>query len=146
MTEEVTERKHKRGHIHHKFTVEEDQSLKEIIARYGTTDWSMIAAKMPKRNARQCRERWLNYLNPDLNTDEWTPDEDKRLLDLHSQLGCRWVQITRAFPNRTDTMIKNRFNMLQRRKQREQPQEQEDSDMWVMDECFETDFPVPTIM
>lgn len=154
MSEENARTIQKGEHIHHKFTEEEDQSLKEIVAACGTTNWSIIAAQMPKRNPRQCRDRWMNYLNPDLNTTGWTPDEDERLLKLHSQIGCRWVQITRAFPNRTDTMIKNRFNILQRRRKtqamRARPPGEGSSDehteMWETDDFFTADFPVITLM
>jgi hypothetical protein len=72
---------------------------------------------MPGKNIRQCKDRWTNYLAPALNNAVWTCEEDIRLIQKHTELGPRWVQIAAFFPNRTDSMIKNRFNKLQRREQ-----------------------------
>jgi hypothetical protein len=73
---------------------------------------------MPGRNARQCKERWTNYLVPALNTAAWTCEEDFQLIQKYGELGPKWVQIATFFANRTDSMVKNRFNKLQRRKQK----------------------------
>lgn len=41
-----------------RWTEEEDNILKSIIKKVGNTnDWHRIANAMPKRNAKQCRER-----------------------------------------------------------------------------------------
>lgn len=156
MTQQSSQKVQKREHIHHKFTEEEDQALKDLVEEHGTNDWLTIASAMPRRNARQCRDRWMNYLQPDLDTSQWTAAEDARLLDLHSQLGSRWVQITRAFPNRTDTMIKNRFHVLQRRKQRQLPcviQQEAPANEDIspvesleIEDFFGIDFPLLTLM
>jgi hypothetical protein len=73
---------------------------------------------MPGRSARQCKERWVNYLSPTLNTGEWTPEEDRLLLEKQRAYGTKWAQIAKFFPNRTDGMVKNRFNRIQRRQAR----------------------------
>jgi hypothetical protein len=73
---------------------------------------------MPDRTARQCKERWINYLSPALNTAAWTPEEDRLLLEKQRDYGSKWAQIAKFFPNRTDGMVKNRFNRLQRRQAR----------------------------
>jgi hypothetical protein len=62
----------------------------------------------------------MNYLSPTLNTSPWTPEEDHLLMQKQSEYGCRWAQIAKFFPNRTDGMVKNRFNRLQRRQSRVQ--------------------------
>ena len=43
------------------------------------------------------------------------PQEDQALLDAYERLGPRWVQISHCFVGRTDTHIKNRWLVLQRR-------------------------------
>jgi hypothetical protein len=73
---------------------------------------------MGGKNQRQCRERWINYLCPSLNTSAWTPDEDALLLQKYIEMGTRWVKIAKFFPHRTDAMVKNRFNKIQRREQK----------------------------
>ncbi|XP_019092165.1 PREDICTED: pentatricopeptide repeat-containing protein At3g09040, mitochondrial-like [Camelina sativa] len=35
--------------------------------RYGPAKWSVIAQSLPGRIGKQCRERWHNHLNPDIN-------------------------------------------------------------------------------
>jgi hypothetical protein len=70
---------------------------------------------MRGRNARACRDRWVNHLCPNLATAAWTPEEDALLVSLQEQHGNRWVKIAPFFPNRTDVMVKNRFLALQRR-------------------------------
>jgi hypothetical protein len=60
----------------------------------------------------------MNYLSPMLNTAAWTVEEDQLLLEKQREYGSRWAQIAKFFPNRTDGMVKNRFNLLQRRQAR----------------------------
>jgi hypothetical protein len=41
----------------------------------------------------QCRERWANHLDPNLNKSAWSQDADMKLLFLHGVYGNRWTQI-----------------------------------------------------
>ena len=100
---------------HSKFTEEEDIRLKELVQEHGENSWIQIASLMPGRNSRQCRERWLNYLTPKLNTKTWTPEEDSLLLEKQKEFGTSWVRISKFFEGRTDQMCKNRFFLLQRK-------------------------------
>lgn len=100
---------------HSKFTAEDDDRLKELVAEYGDNAWLKIAELMPGRNSRQCRERWMNYLSPSLNTQEWTTEEDTLLIQKQKELGTSWVRISKFFEGRTDQMCKNRFFMLKRK-------------------------------
>ena len=104
--------------LHSKFTPEEDNRLRALVQEIGMSNWTAIAEQMPGRNVRQCKERWINYLSPSLNTSPWTPDEDALLIAKQNELGSKWVQIARFFDNRTDAMCKNRFNVLRRRERK----------------------------
>jgi hypothetical protein len=106
------------GKPHAKFTAEEDETLRALVEEFGPVDWMRIAQRMNGRNPRQCKERWLNYLAPTLRSAIWTRDEDRLLLQKVRELGAKWVQIAKFFPNRTDSMVKNRFNRLKRREQK----------------------------
>ncbi len=47
-----------------KFTPEEDARLQELVAQFGSDNWTVIAQNMDGRTPRQCRERWTYYLTP----------------------------------------------------------------------------------
>ncbi|EKX54281.1 hypothetical protein GUITHDRAFT_63511, partial [Guillardia theta CCMP2712] len=39
----------------------------------------------------------------------WTADEDRILIDLHSQYGNEWKKISAKFPDRSYNAVKNRW-------------------------------------
>lgn len=100
---------------HAKFTPEDDERLKSLVDKFGDQEWARISREMPGRNQRQCKERWMYYLNPSLNTTPWTHQEDLLLLEKQRELGSKWVRIAAFFHNRTDAMVKNRFQVLTRK-------------------------------
>lgn len=75
--------------------------------------WEELALKMKGvghlKSPKQCRERWLHHLNPDLSKEKWTLEENKRLFELQKVHGSRWKEIATFFPKRTDNGIKNQF-------------------------------------
>jgi hypothetical protein len=97
-----------------KWSMHEDELLTQAVAAYGLGNWSTVASTIPHRNAKQCRERWLNQLCPGLNKDEWTPHEDAVLLQQQRVFGNSWAQITRFLPGRAPNAAKNRWFWLSR--------------------------------
>ena len=104
----------RRAHPKSKFDKSEDEKLKRLVNKFGQDDWNLIANKMKGRSVRQCRERWLNYLDPNLNKGVWTEEEDKLLYEKFNEIGRRWKVIASFFENRTDINVKNRWLMLER--------------------------------
>lgn len=102
-----------------KFTPLEDQQLLDLIAVHGDNDWSRIATLLGTRNARQCRDRYKNYLNPYLRQDDWAPEEDLLLLAKYAEFGAKWNKIARFFILRSDNSLRNRWQLLARRHARE---------------------------
>lgn len=102
-------------HTRSKFTITEDESLRRLVDKFGEGSWDDISANMPGRNQRQCHDRWIYYLSPRVNTDPWTPEEDALLIQRQQEIGSHWVRIAATFPGRTDTSIKNRWNIIKRR-------------------------------
>ncbi|CAD8127704.1 unnamed protein product [Paramecium sonneborni] len=57
----------------------------------------------------------MNQLRPGINNKlPWNEQQDKLLLQLYSKYGSKWCQINKHFQGRTEIMLKNRFNKLQK--------------------------------
>jgi hypothetical protein len=91
------------------FTRDEDARLLAIVREFPSAPWDVIAASMPSRSARQCRERYTNYLDPGLRCAPWTPFEDRLLIDKVNELGHQWASIGQAFQGRGENDVKNRW-------------------------------------
>lgn len=62
---------------------EEDEELRSLVNRFGPKNWSTIAKHLLGRVGKQCRERWHNHLNPDINKQKWTDREDQIIIECH---------------------------------------------------------------
>jgi hypothetical protein len=98
-----------------KFTPEEDTALTRLVTSLGTSNWKRVASLMGTRNARQCRERWSNYLDPELKRHEWTPLEDALLREKVSEYGSRWHTMAQFFNSRSPLSLRNRWQKMERR-------------------------------
>ncbi|KAK8881749.1 hypothetical protein M9Y10_044385 [Tritrichomonas musculus] len=94
------------------FSYEEDEQLKKLVEQFGDKDWKFIARKMPGRSTRQCRERYKNYLSPDIKNGPWTKEEDDLLKEKYNEYGPHWSSISKFFKSRSDVNIKNRWSAL----------------------------------
>lgn len=80
-----------------------------------------------KKTAKQCRERWINHLNPRMNKSyfylyiikinnffrgSWKFEEDFKLIKNFVKYGKKWCLIAKELPNRSQHSIKNRFYHL----------------------------------
>lgn len=88
---------------------EEDEIIIKFVHTYGCKSWTKLAKMLPGRIGKQCRERWINHLNPEINKGPWTAEEDHQLMLLHEQYGNSWSKIAAHMPSRADNMIKNRW-------------------------------------
>ena len=89
---------------------EEDKSIKSLVNKYGTSNWTLISNEMGQnRSGKQCRERWYNQLNPNVKKNNWTDEEENILFTKHMQLGNKWSDIASFLPGRTLNDIKNHF-------------------------------------
>ena len=72
---------------------EEDAMLKMQVRIHGIPKWKAVSKAFINKTASQCRNRWLNYLCSEVKTIDWTPDEDKLLLESQQTLGNKWVKV-----------------------------------------------------
>jgi hypothetical protein len=49
------------------------------------------------RTAKQCRERWKNYLRDGIKKGDWTPQEEELIRDLYRTFGSRCVRTLTRF-------------------------------------------------
>ena len=96
----------------------EDAAMLEAIAVHGTQNWSVIAPLVVGRSSKQCRERWINNLDPELNKAIFTTHEDTALeIAVHCH-GRAWARIAYDvfLGRRNDSQLKNRWMVLTSRR------------------------------
>jgi hypothetical protein len=75
---------------------------------------------MPTRSARQCRDRYKNYLIDDLVTEAWAPQEDAVIVEKFHEIGPKWVEISKFLNGRSGNHVKNRWHKHLSKVQRQQ--------------------------
>ena len=110
-----------------KFSQNEDQLLILFAPHYGEKNWKLIAKHLPGRTARQCRDRYQNYLLSGLYNGPWTPQEEQTLQEQFLMYGTSWSKIAKSFPNRSQNNIKNHWNSITKKKSINQVQSSDNS-------------------
>ena len=108
----------KPGLVKGPWTAKEDAIIVDLINTHGIGNikWSEISYHLPGRLGKQCRERWVNHLDPNLKKGPWSQDEDRILFEQHAALGNKWRDIAAQLPGRSENSVKNRWNSAKRRK------------------------------
>ncbi|KAJ4713492.1 Myb-like protein [Melia azedarach] len=95
-----------------RWTPDEDKRLTVATMLFGPRNWKKIAQFVPGRTQVQCRERWVNSLDPSVNRSKWTAQEDLRLEAAIEEHGYCWSKVAAALPSRTDNQCWRRWKAL----------------------------------
>eukprot|EP00698_Gefionella_okellyi_P022266 TRINITY_DN735_c0_g1_i1.p1 TRINITY_DN735_c0_g1~~TRINITY_DN735_c0_g1_i1.p1 ORF type:complete len:219 (-),score=41.09 TRINITY_DN735_c0_g1_i1:46-702(-) len=98
-----------------RWTTAEDEQLRAAVAKY-EHNWVKVRAFVPGRSDVQCRERWVNIIDPSICKDAWTPAEDRLLRQSIARFGeGKWSKCAAQFTerHRTDYACRKRWELLQ---------------------------------
>jgi myb proto-oncogene protein len=99
------------------WTAEEDAKLTDAVKKHGK-EWVAVAALVPGRNNKKCRQRWTTQLDPNINNRKWTAEEDAKMMDAVTECGNDWVAIAALVPGRTNWQCRERWRVLLSDRQR----------------------------
>jgi myb proto-oncogene protein len=94
---------------------DEDSKLMDAVQTQGGNYWGAIAALVPGRTKRQCKNRWSDVLDPFIDRangrkGRWTSDEDSKLKDaVQTHGGKEWAAISALVPGRTKRQCNSRW-------------------------------------
>ncbi|CAD8184145.1 unnamed protein product [Paramecium octaurelia] len=116
------------------WNTDEDEVLQQLITDPSENkNWTQITIDFNRanpakivRHAKQIRERWNNYLNPDLKKSEWSQPEQLQLLLLVQEIGKRWSLISKRIQGRTENQVKNQYNSMMNNYRRQNQLDNED--------------------
>jgi hypothetical protein len=89
--------------------------LNAAVQTHGGKNWKKIAAMVPGRTKKQCRDRWRNVFDPSIaltagNTGTWAEDEDLKLkAAVQTHGGKNWNKIAAMVPGRTKSQCHIRW-------------------------------------
>lgn len=99
----------------------EDQRLLAGIYRNGIENWTSISKFVGNARTRsQCSQRWYRGLDPAICKDQWTKEEEQKLVDLINTHGDKsWTKIASKLGNRSDVQCRYKYRQLQKEKAKE---------------------------
>ena len=77
------------------------EGVRKIVPKYTFDDLD--------KSWMNLRDKYVNFLSPDINRDDWTLEEDSKILELVGKYGTKWKKIQSEMSSRTDNQLKNRF-------------------------------------
>lgn len=103
------------GSKKNKWSSEDDLRLHQAVLKFGVDNWKTVSLVVPGRTGKQCRERWLTHMCPNVVHSEWSLMEDLILIQKQKDFGNKWSLIAKFLPGRSSSSVKNRWCYLCRR-------------------------------
>lgn len=76
------------------WTPEEDEKLIDYITKHSHGSWRTLPKRAGlNRCGKSCRLRWTNYLRPDIKRGQFTEEDERTIINLHSVLGNKYVHV-----------------------------------------------------
>ena len=96
---------------------EDDATIVRLKTANSKISWVEIASKMSTtRSDKLCRNRWVYFLDPAINREAWTSQEDADLRRLCVELNGSFAKIARQMTGRSDNVCRNRFCCIEPKK------------------------------
>lgn len=94
----------------------EDTRLLAGVHRYGLDNWILVAKFVGNcRTRAQCAQRWFRGLDPRICKEQWSPEEELKLLNLlRTNKNKGWTNIASGMGNRSDVQCRYHFLQMQR--------------------------------
>ncbi len=93
-----------------RWTIEEDNMLRQAVMRHQEKNWKAIANDVPGRNHVQCLQRWRKALDPAVVKGHWTSEEDSKLLKLVAENPRNWGHVAKGIVGRTAKQCRERYH------------------------------------
>ena len=95
------------------WTPDEDKMLKIVVdsfhAQLKGNRWSEMAKLIPGRSAKQCRDRYNNFMCKNISRSKFSHSEDQIIIRQYKQFGPCWRRISQILGNRSPLQVSNRF-------------------------------------
>ena len=92
-----------------KWSVDEDNLLREAVVRHSECNWKGIASEVVGRSHVQCLQRWKKALKPGIRKGHWTLSEDEALRAAVSKNLRNWGMVANLVQGRTSKQCRERW-------------------------------------
>ncbi|KAL0223357.1 hypothetical protein P9112_002747 [Eukaryota sp. TZLM1-RC] len=78
------------------WTNAEDEVLKASVMKFGTNQWDRISSLLVRKTPKDCKARWIEWLQPSIKKTPWTREEEEKLLYYCKLMPSQWRSIAQA--------------------------------------------------